>query len=483
MGLERRVAVIGAGPSGLAAARALDRAGLAFDGYEAHDDVGGLWDIDNPRSTVYESAHLISSRTTTQFDELPMDSGADYPSHRELLRYFRRYADVFGLRERYRFGTRVVAVEPAGGDATGRSGWVVRSEPTEPDGSAAAEPVARTYSHVVIANGTLAEPNVPTFAGTFDGELLHSSAYKSADVFAGKRVLVVGGGNSGCDIAVDAVHRAASVDLSVRRGYWFVPRYLLGRPTDTLNQGRPLPARVKQAVDSRLLRLLNGDPRRFGFPEPDHKIYESHPVVNSLVLQHAGQGDLRVRPDLDRFEGRTVHFADGSSDEYDLVLLATGYRLDYPFLDPQHLAWAGPGSGTAPRLFCNIVPPTANGLFVVGMLEASGIGWQGRAEQAELVARYLAAEAGGDGGDAAAAERAARFRRRLTDPWPDLTGGYRYLGLERMSYYVNKDAYRRTVRRLAAELAPAPRGSDQHSAPDVAPDATPAGPAAAERAA
>ncbi|MCA5893516.1 NAD(P)/FAD-dependent oxidoreductase [Isoptericola sp. NEAU-Y5] len=449
MGPQRRVAVVGAGPSGLAAARALDRAGLAFDGYEAHADVGGLWDIENPRSTVYESAHLISSRTTTQFDELPMESTADYPSHRELLRYFRAYADAFELRDHFRFGTRVVAVEPVDGDDSGHSGWVVRSEPT--DGGAAEE---RTYSHVVVANGTLAEPNVPTFAGTFDGEMVHSSAYKSADVFAGKRVLVVGGGNSGCDIAVDAVHRAASVDLSVRRGYWFVPRYLLGRPTDTLNQGRPLPARIKQAVDSRVLRILGGDPQRFGFPVPDHKIYESHPVVNSLVLQHAGQGDLRVRADVARFDGSTVHFADGSAADYDLVLLATGYRLDYPFLDPRHLAWQGPGSGTAPRLFCNIVPPSCNGLFVVGMLEASGIGWQGRAEQAELVARYLAAEAAGRDGDAASADRAQRFRRRMSEPWPDLTGGYRYLGLERMSYYVNKDAYRGTVRRLAAELVP-----------------------------
>ncbi|MFV2142788.1 flavin-containing monooxygenase [Isoptericola sp. G70] len=442
----RRTAVIGAGPSGLAAARALDRAGLDLVGYEAHHDVGGLWDIDNPRSTVYESAHLISSRTTTEFWELSMDCDADYPSHRELLRYFRTYADTFDLRRHYRFGTRVTAVEPVDGDASGARGWEVVA--TRPDGGTSVE----RYSHVVVANGTLAEPNVPTFRGRFSGELLHSSEYRSADVFDGKRVLVVGGGNSGCDIAVDAVHRAAAVEVSVRRGYWFVPRYLLGRPTDTLNQGRPLPARIKQAVDSRLLRLLNGDPQRFGFPAPDHKIYESHPVVNSLVLQHAGQGDLRVRADVAGFDGDTVHFVDGTAGRYDVVLLATGYRLDYRFLDPAHLAWSGPGSGTAPRLFCNIVPPSLNGLFVVGMLEASGIGWQGRAEQADLVARYLAAEAAGDEGDAAAGRRAEAFRRRLGEPWPDLTGGYRYLGLERMSYYVNKDAYRRTVRRLADEL-------------------------------
>ena len=91
--LEQRYAVIGAGPSGLSAARALQKAGIAFDGYEASRGVGGLWDIENPRSTMYESAHLISSRTTTEFTEFPMETAADYPSHRTLIRYFRDFAD------------------------------------------------------------------------------------------------------------------------------------------------------------------------------------------------------------------------------------------------------------------------------------------------------------------------------------------------------------------------------------------------------
>lgn len=422
------IAVIGAGPSGLAAARALDRAGISWTGFEAADDVGGLWNIANPRSTVYESAHLISSRTTTEFAELPMDSAADYPGHRELHRYFGQYADAFGLRERFRFGTRVERVEP--GAAVGT--WQVTT-------STGAEP----FDGVVLASGTLAEPATTTIPGQFDGELLHSAQYKEPSVFAGKRVLVVGGGNSGCDIAADAVTRAASVDLAVRRGAWFIPRYILGRPADTLNQGRPLPAPVKQAVDSRLLRLLVGDPARFGFPAPDHKIYESHPVVNSAVLQLAGQGDLRVRPGVERLDGSTARFADGTGGEYDVVLLATGYRLDYPYVDRRHLDWDGP----APRLFLNVFPASFNGLYVVGMIEASGIGWQGRAEQAEMVAAYLAARA-------TDAPEAAAFRRRAAGSWPDLTGGYRYLGLDRMSYYVNKDAYRREVRRSTRALAP-----------------------------
>lgn len=417
--MPQRTAVIGAGPSGLAAARALSRAGVEVIGFEAADGVGGLWNIDNPRSTVYESAHLISSRTTTEFTEFPMRSTVDYPGHRELARYFDEYADAFGLRELFRFNTPVQRVERDG------EGWRV-------DGT--------RVDAVVLANGTLAEPSIPSFAGEFTGELLHSAQYSSPEIFEGKRVLIVGAGNSGCDIAVDAVHRAASVDLSVRRGYYFVPRYLFGRPSDTLNQGRPLPRPIKQAIDSRLLRLFTGDPRRFGFPKPEYGIYESHPIVNTLVLHHLGQGDLRVVPAPERFHGNTVHFTDGTSGDYDLVLLATGYRLDYPMVDRDELNW----TGFAPSLYLNIVPPSLSGLYVMGMVEASGLGWQGRYEQAELIAAHLTARE---------PQREA-FARRVAGRWPDLTGGYRYLGLERMSYYVNKDAYRRTVRQVTRSLRP-----------------------------
>lgn len=433
-----RYAVIGAGPSGLAAARALTRRGIAVDGYEASHDVGGLWDITNPRSTMYESAHLISSRTTTEFAEFPMRSSVDYPGHRALHEYFREYADRFGLTRLFRFDTTVTRLQPRDG------GWDLTS--TGPDG-----PQTDHYAGVVLANGTLAEPRVPSFDGAFSGELLHTSRYSSPAQLEGRRVLIIGAGNSGCDIAVDAVHHAASVDMSVRRGYHFVPRYLFGRPSDTLNQGRPLPARLKQAIDSRVLRAFTGDPVRFGFPKPDHRIYESHPIVNTLILHHLGQGDLRIRPDVDCFDGHTVRFRDGTADDYDLVLLATGYTLDYPFVDGEHLHW----HGAAPHLFLNIFPASFNGLFVMGMIEASGIGWQGRYEQAELLAAYLeAAET-----DPA---RAERFRRRVTgEPWPDVTGGYRYLALDRMAHYVNKDAYRRALRREQQDLAaPEPARTD-----------------------
>jgi cation diffusion facilitator CzcD-associated flavoprotein CzcO len=434
MTTEDSYALVGAGPAGLAGARNFAKAGIDFVGFEAHSGVGGLWDIDNPRSTVYKSAHLISSRTTTAYAEFPMrDDVPDYPGHREMKTYFDDFADAFDLRRHYRFGTRVEKLEPDG------DLWSVTS--SGPDGGRRTE----RFRGVVIATGTLSEPSIPTFAGEFAGELMHTAAYKDPAVFKDQRVLIIGAGNSGCDIAVDAVHRAASVDMSVRSGYWFIPKYIFGRPADTLNQRKkPLPAWLKTKVDGTLLRLLTGDPTRFGFIKPDHRIYETHPILNTLVLHHAGHGDIKVRGDVARFAGDTVEFKDGTSHGYDMVVLATGYKLHYPYVDPQHLNWVGNG----PDLYLNIFTPRHRNVFVLGMLEAAGIGWQGRYLQAELVAQFVKAQREHPA-------NAEELWQRVQGPRPDLSGGYRYRQLERMPYYVNKDAYTRAVQEHLEIVRPA----------------------------
>ena len=334
------IALIGAGPMGLACAKVLVEQGIAFQGFELHSDVGGLWDIAGPRSTMYDSAHLISSRTKTEFRDFPMDPGvADYPSHRVLKDYFHAFADRFDLRRHYRFGAEVLRCEPL--DAGWRVVW--RQDGAEHEGR---------FGGVMIANGTLSEPNMPAFVGDFAGELIHSAQYRHHDQMRGKRVLVIGGGNSGCDIVVDAVHHGECADLSLRRGYHFVPKYVFGKPADTLGR-LPLPMALKRRVDGMILRWFAGDPQRVGFPAPDHKLYESHPVVNSLAIFHAGHGDIRVRPDIARFDGQTVHFKDGTQADYDLVIAATGYLLHYPFIDRALLNW----QGAAPHLFLNCLHP------------------------------------------------------------------------------------------------------------------------------
>ena len=221
-----------------------------------------------------------------------------------------------------------------------------------------------------------------------------------------------------------------------------MPKYVFGKPADTLGGKRPLPPWLKQKIDSVVLQWFTGDPVRFGLPKPDYKMYESHPVVNSLVLHHLGHGDIHVKPDIARFDGHTVHFKDGGVQDYDLVLCATGYKLHYPFIDHSLLNW----QGMAPQLYLNILSPRFDNLAVMGMIEASGIGWQGRYEQAELMARFFKAQAEGS-------PRADALRQAKAGPQPDLSGGFKYLKLERMAYYVHKDTYRNAVRAASAALA------------------------------
>ena len=423
-------AVIGAGPTGLATARTLQKRGLPFTGFELHADVGGLWDIANPQSTVYESAHLISSKRMTEFTEFPMaDSVAPYPRHDELHRYFGAFADHFDLRRQFEFSTRVVRVVRA---PAGEAGWDLTSE-------RGGVQRTRRFAAVLIATGTLHHPHQPALPGPFAGRVMHSAEYKSSAVFEGKRVLIVGCGNSGADIAVDAVRQARSVDISLRRGYYFLPKFVRGRPIDTLGGLVKLPRRLKQAVDATMIRLVIGKPSDYGLPDPDYRLYESHPVMNSLLLHHVGHGDIRVRRDVRAVQDHSVRFADGESGEYDLILQATGYALHYPFIDRSALAW--PDGTAAPRLWLNAMHPEDDTLFLMGMVEASGLGWQGRYEQAELVASYLKR----------LAERhpAALALQREKRAWRGerVDGGFAYLRLDRMAYYVHKDSYLRAVRR------------------------------------
>lgn len=427
-------AVIGAGPMGLATARNLSKQGLPFVGYELNGDVGGLWDIDNPHSTMYETAHLISSKRMTEFREFPMDERvATYPHHAELKRYFQDYARHFGLYDHYQFNTRVLSVTPEG------EGWRVT---VERDG----EQSSRYFDGVLIASGTLHTPNRPALPGHFDGEILHARDYRNPSLFRDKRVLIVGCGNSGADIAVDAVHHAKSVDMSLRRGYYFLPKFIKGKPTDTLSAGRKfkLPRPLKQRMDAALIRFIMGKPSDYGLPDPDYRMYESHPVVNSLILHHLGHGDIHARRDIQGMDGNRVDFVDGESAEYDLILLATGYQLDYPFIKREHLNW--PAALDAPQLYLNVFHPEYDNLFMMGMIEAAGLGWEGRNLQARLTALYIHRHRQGS---AQAASFAATKRQKATT---NLDGGYDYIKLARMAYYVNKDAYLDALHQHITEL-------------------------------
>ncbi|GAA4442797.1 flavin-containing monooxygenase [Phytohabitans houttuyneae] len=358
------VCVVGAGPSGLVAIKNLREHGFGVDCYERETGVGGGWNWRHDRSPVYGSAHLISSKPFTQYPDFPMpDDWPDYPHHSHVLSYLERYADHFDLRPHIWFGTEVVKVEPADGMR-----WDVTTRST---GGYGAERTHR-YLGVVVANGHNWSPNLPAYQGLddFKGRVIHSSAYKDPAELRGKRVLVIGGGNTGCDIAVEAAQQASRCWHSTRRGYWYAPKYVLGRPADQFHDAilrLRLPLWLRQWLLQRTLRLTVGDLRRFGMRRPDHKVFETHPIVNSQLIYHVGHGGIAPVPDIARFRQYSVELTDGTEVEPDIVVAATGYRPRFEFLAPETLAATPEGR---PRLHLHAFSRRHPTLAVAGLLES-----------------------------------------------------------------------------------------------------------------
>ncbi|MBP5911186.1 NAD(P)/FAD-dependent oxidoreductase [Streptomyces sp. LBUM 1486] len=418
--------MIGAGPAGLAVARALAERDLPYTHIERHTGPGGLWDIDNPGSPMYESAHFISSRTLSGFGGYPMpDHFADYPPHRQILSYLTSFADAYGLRDRIEFGTEVRGV-----DKTADGRWTV----TRTDGRTS------THRHVVVCTGAQWHPNVPEIPGRFSGEIRHTVTYRGSVELRGKRVLVVGAGNSGLDIACDAARSADHAAISMRRGYWFIPKHLFGRPVDTIAAGGPhLPMWLQQKLFGGLLRLLNGDPRRLGLQKPDHKLFETHPALNSQLIHHLQHGDITARPGIADTEGRTVRFTDGTSDEFDLILLATGYVHRVP------VAQKYIGDEQHPDLYLSSFSREHEGLFGVGFVETNSGAYQLFDSQAQLIASFIRDTRAG-------LPTAERFARRIRADRPDLSGGLRFVDSPRHTGYVHSEAFVKYLGKVAADM-------------------------------
>lgn len=446
--------VIGAGPAGLAAARALAGHGVRYDHVERHTEVGGIWDIDAPGSPMYDAAHFISSRTLSGFGGFPMpDDYPDYPSHRQILAYLRAFADRYGLTAGIRFGTEVREVTAVDGGFRvrfGAAGAGAGAGDGDGDRGPAGDEV-RTYRAVICCSGSQWTPRMPELPGEFGGELRHSNTFRSADEVAGRRVLVIGGGNSACDIAVDAARTAERVVISMRRGYWFIPKHLFGVPADVIGSTGPhLPMWVQQRVFGGMLRLLVGDPRRVGLQRPDHRIFETHPVLNSNLHHALQHGDVTARPAIARIDDRTVHFVDGTREEVDEIIAATGYEHAIPYA--QQLFGRG-----HPDLYLTAFSREHEGLFGLGFTETNSGAYGHFDELAQLIAGHLADRT-------ADPERYRRFERHLRTDSPDLTGGIRFVDTPRHQGYVDADALTRYRHKLVkrwgfATRSPQPVGA------------------------
>jgi dimethylaniline monooxygenase (N-oxide forming) len=355
-----RVCIIGAGSSGIAAAKALHERAIPFDCFEKSDRVGGNWVFANKNgmSAAYRDLFINTSRQRMAYSDFPMpESYPDFPHHTHIAEYFDDYVDHFGFRDRISFET---GVERATRDADGV--WQIELDSGE----------TRHYDALIVANGHHWKPRwpEPAFPGadTFSGEQLHAHSYLDNSIFAGKRTVILGMGNSAMDIAVESSYVAERTYLAARSGVWIIPKYIFGKPLDQLRNDPRVPFKIRQRIIQRLVRGYAGPPERYGLPKPTHRFGEAHPTVSGRILDRIQHGTITPKPNIESLERSRVRFVDGSTVEADVVVYCTGYQIAFPFFDEDFIS--APDNHI--ELFRRVFHPQIPNVFFVGLLQPLG---------------------------------------------------------------------------------------------------------------
>ncbi len=436
--------IIGAGFSGLPVAKRLLELGEEVEVLDRNPGIGGLW-----HTGVYRDAHIISSKHSTELPDFPMPRGyPDFPGKAQMQAYFEAYARAFHIDRHVRLGAEVVRVRR--GEGFERSpGWIVTLASGE----------ERRYRTVTVANGHNWAPRQVRHPGKFGGEILYSSAYRDFGMLEGKRVLVVGYGNTGCDIAVDAGRHAASASISMRSGTWFFPKTFLGVPMADI-PGK-IPAFLQRDAIDRLFgrlvaRLTVGALSRYGVPKPEFRPFDKHPIVNTDLLAAIRHGRVKVRPDVERLDGSHVVFVDGTREPFDLVVYCCGYEVRLPMLEPDLVTF----ERGLPVLFMQTMVPGQRGLFVAGLGQARTGGGPLYQGSGYAIARLIAHEGRSREGTMAELERLPIVRALSSAPLRRLTG-FQVVGRADMRSRGLGDASRRVkgLDRLADAIGapPGPR--------------------------
>ena len=373
---DRTACVVGGGVAGIAVVKALVERGVEVEAFERSDRLGGVWSYGNPYgvSAAYDTLHLNSSKAGTQWPDLPMpDHWPDYPSAAQVEGYLNDYVDHFDLRSRFILETEVEHAE-----RRAEGGWRVRLSSGE----------VRAYDLLIAANGHHRTPKLAEFPGAFDGEVIHSHDYTTRESLRDRDVVVLGLGNSAMDIVTEAAKVGRSATLAARRGYYILPKHIFGMPLDQLPNDPRVPFAVRRRLLDVIIRVGHGRMPDFGLPEPDHPIGASHPTVSAEIFDQLRRGAITVKPTIARYAGDEVEFVDGSRVRADLVVLATGYRITFPFLDDEVLS--APDNRIA--LYLNIFDPRWPDLAVLGLVQTVGSNIRMAHAQAQLVGDWAAGD-------------------------------------------------------------------------------------------
>lgn len=359
--MARTVAIVGAGASGLCAARYFKDAGFQVTVFEIGSKVGGLWcfENDNGLSAAYRTLHINTAKTLTNFKDFKFPPETQhFPDHRDMYAYFERFVDHFGLRPLIRFNTRVVRVQPETPVRGRRSPWIVETERGERE----------TFDAVVVASGHLNSPLHVEKYRAFGGEYLHSHDYKRPEDFLGKRVCIVGAGNSGLDIAADLASVNPRTVIVARSGVLIAPKLIFGRPFTDITvwmQNPWIPQWFTRKLTRALIYLLHGPMERLGFRPLRGR---SHALSNATIVQHIAYHRVEVKNDITSIEGKRITFSDGTSEEFDTLIASTGYKIAFPFLSDEIL----PVRDNVVRLYNRMIDPDWPGLYFIGLVNVNG---------------------------------------------------------------------------------------------------------------
>lgn len=376
-----KVCIIGAGCSGFTTAKRLKDYGIDFDCFEKSDEVGGNWYFNNPNemSSCYESLHIDTSKWRLAFEDYPVpDTWPDFPHHSQLQQYFQDYVDHFNLRQSITFNTSVEKAQQ-----TDNQRWAVSLSSGE----------TKEYDALIVCNGHHWNIRWPEYSGKFDGYQVHSHNYRTPFEpydFREKKVLIVGAGNSGMDISSELSQRpiARKLFISMRRGVWVLPKYIDGEPADKATLPDWMPEKIGLSLARAKIKKVIGQMEAYGLPKPDHEPLDGHPSVSGEFLTRVGCGDINPKGAIEKLDGDGVVFEDGTREEIDAIVWATGYNISFPFFDDPELK---PKENKFP-LYKRMIKPGYPTLFFMGLAQPLPTLVNFAEQQSKLVAAYLSGE-------------------------------------------------------------------------------------------